>query len=137
MSATSSPNKDAVLAYLRAREMADLDLLANAVSDDFHHIMNGRDQDRADLFAEVAGAPFTGTFQVDALVEEDDMVACRYRFEGTHTGPLPIGRGRVIEARGAPVSYTGMFIAVIRDGRLASGWGEYDSASILRQTARQ
>jgi predicted ester cyclase len=137
MAGTSSPNKDAVLAYLHAREVADLDLLANVVTDDFHHVMNGRHQDRAALFAEVAAGPFTGTFQVDALVEEDDMVACRYRFEGTHTGPLPIGQGRVIEAGGAPISFTGMFIAVMRDGRLASGWGEYDSGWILRQTARR
>jgi ketosteroid isomerase-like protein len=115
-----SANKQVVLDYLAARESRDLGLLDRLVAEDFHHEMLGRRQDREGLFEEVAALPFaSGTHEVDALVEEGDRVACRYRFRGTTLA-------------GAPIEFTGMFIAVLRDGRLATGWGEYDAAAIAR-----
>jgi predicted ester cyclase len=123
MVVADTPNKQAVVDYLRARQTRDLDLLDRVVADDFSHEMLGETQDRAGLFAEVEGLPFAnGRFEVDALVEEADRVACRYRF----SAETPSGR---------PVSFTGMFIATMRDGQLASGWGEYDAGRLRRQLA--
>jgi predicted ester cyclase len=117
-----SANKQVVLDDLAAREARDLDQLDRLVAEDFHHEMLGRRQDREGLFEEVAALPFaSGAHEVDALVEEGDHVACRYRFRGTTLAGAPVG-----------VGFTGMFIAVLRDGRLATGWGEYDAAAIAR-----
>jgi predicted ester cyclase len=116
-----SANKQAVRDYLLARATKDLDLLAAVVTDDFHHEMLGVPQDRAGLFDEVASVPFRdGHFDIETLVEESDQVACRYRFTG-------------VSDTEKPVSFTGLFIVSMRDGRLASGWGEYDSRQVSRQ----
>jgi predicted ester cyclase len=116
-----SPGKRAVLDYLRARQTRDLQLLDRVVTSDFSHEMNGERQDRASLFAEVERLPFVDArFEVDALVEEGDQVACRYRFFAETSARHPI-------------VFSGMFIATLRDGQLASGWGEYDTARLRRQ----
>lgn len=118
--ASDSVNKRAVSDYLRARATKDLDLLDRVVAPGFRHEMLGREQDRAALFEEVAHFPFSeADFEIDALVEEGDRVACRYRFRGR----APSGR---------PAEFTGMFIAVVRDGQLISGWGEYDAQTAMR-----
>lgn len=119
-----SPNTKVVLDYLRARETRDLELLDRVVSADFSHEMLGKRQDRAALFAEIERLPFVnGRHEIDALVEEDDQVACRYRFHAETSA-------------GDPIAFTGMFIAVMSDGRLAAGWGEYDAGRIRRQLAQ-
>ncbi len=109
--ASESVNKRAVRDYLRARETRDLDPLDNVVAPSFRHEMLGREQDRAGLFHEVANFPFSeATFEIDALVEKDDRVACRYRFRGK-------------APNGQPAAFSGMFIAVLNNGQLISGWG--------------
>jgi predicted ester cyclase len=119
-----SPGKRVVLDYLRARQTRDLQLLDRVVTSDFSHEMMGERQDRASLFAEVESLPFVDArFEVDALVEEGDQVACRYRFFAETSA-------------GRPIAFSGMFIATLRDGRLASGWGEYDAARLRRQLDR-
>lgn len=116
---SESRNKQAVREYLRARETCDLQALDRVLTPDFRHEMLGREQDRAGLFEEVASFPFSDQrFHVDALVEEGDQVACRYRLRGT----APSGKS---------VEFSGMFIAQMSDGRLASGWGEYDAVTAL------
>jgi predicted ester cyclase len=129
-----SLNKQAVRTYLRARATPDLTLLDSVIAADFSHVMLGRDQDRDGLFREVAAEVFTDVeMDVEVLVEEDDKVACRYRFSGTHSKPLPVGGGRVVEPTGVRANFPGLFIVVMRDGMLASGWGEYDRVGLLRQ----
>ena len=116
-----SPGKRVVLDYLLARQTQDLELLDRVLASDFSHEMLGERQDRASLFEEVERLPFVDArFEVHALVEEGDQVACRYRFSAQTRG-------------GRPVAFTGLFIATIRDGQLASGWGEYDAARLRRQ----
>jgi predicted ester cyclase len=117
----SSINKRAVLDYLTGWETRDLAILDRVLTPEFTHEMNGRLQTRQELFEDVAGTPWESCkFHVDALVEENDKVACRYRFRGE----TPDGRS---------VSFTGMFIACMANGRLASGWGEYDTTALAAQ----
>lgn len=76
-----SPGKRVVLDYLLARQMQDLQLLDRVLTCDFSHEMLGERQDRASLFEEVERLPFVDArFEVHALVEQGDQVACRYRF---------------------------------------------------------
>jgi predicted ester cyclase len=133
-------NKDVVRTYMRAWETGDVDLMESVVAPGFTHVMMGRVEDRAGLLARVGS---TGEVYSDVahrlheLVAEGDRVACYWTMTARHTGPLPLGAlatqlGRdVIEPTGATISQSGMFIAVIEDGRLVGGWGEYDRLRVL------
>lgn len=122
MHAADTINKRAILDYLRARESRDLRRLDELLAPDFKHLMLDREQDRAGLLAEVESTFTSGKYEIDVLVEQGDRVACRYRFTGVY-------------ADSKPVCFSGMFIANMRDGKLASGWGEYDSARLRKQIA--
>ena len=120
-----SPGKRVVLDYLRAGQTRDLQLLDRVVISDFSHERIGERQDRASLFAAVEGLPFVDArFEVDALVEEGDQVACRYRFFAETSA-------------GRPVAFSAIINATLRDGRPASGWGEYDATRLRRHITRQ
>jgi predicted ester cyclase len=65
---------------------------------------------------------------VEDAVAEDDLVAQRVRFEGTHTG----------EFQGLPpthrkVSFSGLELNRFVDGRVAEHWFQLDSLSLLQQ----
>lgn len=67
-------------------------------------------------------------FMIDALVAEDDMVACRWTSTGTHTGALltmpPTGRQATI---------TGMDLFHIVNGKITEHWGNFDQFGLLQQ----
>jgi steroid delta-isomerase-like uncharacterized protein len=65
---------------------------------------------------------------IEDLLAEGDKVAARIRMTGTHTGSF-MG----IPATGKPVSFTGIYIARIADGKIIEHWGEEDSVSLLSQ----
>jgi predicted ester cyclase len=77
---------------------------------------------------------FCGAFpdihiDVEDLVAEDDKVATRIRFTGTHQG----------HELGAPptdkrVSGTGITICRWRDGQIVEGWNEFDALGIFLAT---
>lgn len=125
MSASANtPNKQIVVRYMRARATKDLEALDSILATGFSHEMRGDQQDREGLLNEVTAFPLVDSeIEFDALVEEADQVACRYRW-----------RGRTPE--GKPIAFTGLFIANLRNGQLTSGWGEFD-ARFLRELARR
>lgn len=124
MSASANtPNKQIVVRYMRARATKDLEALDSILATGFSHEMRGDQQDREGLLNEVTAFPLVDSeIEFDALVEEADQVACRYRW-----------RGRTPE--GKPIAFTGLFIANLRSGQLVSGWGEFD-ARFLRELAQ-
>jgi steroid delta-isomerase-like uncharacterized protein len=65
---------------------------------------------------------------IEDLLAEGDKVAARIRMTGTHTGSF-MG----IPATGKQVSFTGIYIARIEDGKIVEHWGEEDSVSLLTQ----
>jgi steroid delta-isomerase-like uncharacterized protein len=69
-----------------------------------------------------------GVMTVDATYAADDRVATRFRFEGTHTGPLV-----VIEPSGKRVTVGGVAITRVVDGRVVSHWCEIDRAGVMAQ----
>ncbi|MFO7547409.1 MAG: ester cyclase [Acidimicrobiia bacterium] len=129
-------NEQAVRTYLLARETGDRHLAESLLTLDFGHEMNGRPQSRAELLEEIeamGGAFSSAHYEILALVEQGDRVACHYRFSALHTGALPIGRERVAVPSGDEVHFDGSFVAELREGRLAQGWGAYDSLGLMRQ----
>jgi predicted ester cyclase len=69
-----------------------------------------------------------GVMTVDGFYASDDRVATRFRFEGTHTGPLA-----VIPPSGKPVTVGGMGISRVVGGKVVSHWCEIDRAGVMAQ----
>ena len=65
---------------------------------------------------------------IEDMLAEGDKVAARIRMTGTHAGNF-MG----IPATGKQVSFTGIYIARIEDGKIVEHWGEEDSVSLLTQ----
>lgn len=75
----------------------------------------------------LAGFPDYQT-TIEDLLAEGDKVAARIRMTGTH-----IGSFMGIPATGKLVSFTGIYIARIANGKIVEHWGEEDSVSLLTQ----
>jgi predicted ester cyclase len=69
-----------------------------------------------------------GVMELDAIHCADDRVATRFRFTGTHTGPLV-----VVEPSGKRATVGGMAISRVVDGKIASHWCEIDRAAVMQQ----
>jgi predicted ester cyclase len=65
---------------------------------------------------------------IDDLLVDDDKVVMRYRGQGTHRGPF----GAAAPTNKA-VTYTGIAILRLSNGRIAEEWTEYDSLGLMRQ----
>jgi steroid delta-isomerase-like uncharacterized protein len=66
---------------------------------------------------------------IEDLLVDDDKVVMRYRGQGTHGGPS----GPAAPTNKA-VTYTGIAIFRISNGKIAEEWTEYDSVGFMRQT---
>lgn len=130
-------------AYLSAWERCDTAAMERLLAGDFEHEVNGRHETRAGLIERVANADTVlsrRTFHVDAFVAEGDTVAARCRQVGLHTGDLPVSGPlsehlglELVAATGREITITGMIIATITDGRLTSGYGEWNTTAMLTQ----
>ena len=67
-------------------------------------------------------------FTVEDQIAAGDKVVVRYRFRGTHLGDF-LG----MPPTGKQVSYSGILIYRIADGRIAEQWTEFDLLGFLRQ----
>ena len=59
------------------------------------------------------------TFDVNLLIEQDDLVVSNWTVKGTHTGTAFYD----VEPSGEPVEINGTAILRIRDGRIVEHWG--------------
>ena len=75
----------------------------------------------------LAGCPDYKTV-IEDMIAEGDKVAARITITGTHTGVL-MG----IPPTGKFISFSGIYIARIENGKIVEHWGEEDSASLLTQ----
>lgn len=80
---------------------------------------------------------FTSLFQaafpdlryvIEETVAEGDEVGELLRFEGTHRGEF-----QGIQPTGKRVSFSGMSIMRMEDGRIAELWGQFDAMTMLQQ----
>src|SRR6187431_847044 len=128
-------NKAIVRRYQEIYNSNDLDRLTEVLSEDLltpkimPGIPTGIEGAKAAHRIMLAGFPDYQTI-IDDLVAEGDKVAARITMSGTHTGSF-MG----IPGTGKHVSFTGMYIARIVDGKIVEHWGEEDGVSLLQQLA--
>ena len=126
-------NKNIVRLYQEIYNSNDLDRLTEVVSEDLRtpNIMPGIPQGLEGAKAAhrimLAGFHDYQTI-IDEIIAEGDKVAARIKMTGTHTGAfmgvLPTDRR---------ISFTGIYIARIANGKIVEHWGEEDGVSLLQQ----
>jgi len=126
-------NKKIVRRYQEIYNSNNLDALGDVVSEDLltpkimPGIPTGIEGARAAHRIMLAGFPDYQTI-IDDLFAEGDKVAARISMSGTNTGSF-MG----IPPTGRHVSFTGIYIARIADGKIVEHWGEEDGVSLLQQ----
>jgi len=108
-------------------EMLDADGIVHGLSDDESTPLRGPQDFKP--FHEV----FRGAFPdievtVDEVIAEGDLVAARCSVRGRHSGDH-LG----VAATNAPVEFTGMVFARIRDGKIIEAWNNFDFLKMNRQ----
>jgi len=108
-------------------EMFAADGIAHGLSDDVGNPLKGPAGFKP--FHEI----FRGAFpDIDVVVEETiaegDLVAARCSVRGKHTGDH-LG----IAASNAPVQFTGMTMARIKDGKIVEAWNNFDFMKMNKQ----
>lgn len=147
---TPEDNKELIRRFMQAFNERDRDAMRPMVADDVNY--GGLDAEGfldiefawCELFPDLR-------MQIDGMIAEDDRVAFRWTFIGTHTQrPTPGGLlapktptgehadsiGAVLASlppTGTRVDIPGMSEARIEDGRIAEWWGEWRSLSLYQQ----
>ena len=126
-------NKKMVQRYQEIYNSNDLDSLGEVVSEDLltpkimPGIPTGIEGAKAAHRIMLTGFPDYQTI-IDDLFAEGDKVAARITMSGTNTGSF-MG----IPPTGKHVSFTGIYIARIANGKIVEHWGEEDGVSLLQQ----
>lgn len=85
-----------------------------------------------DGWTEFLGAFLTGFpdlhIEIESTVADEQMIAQRVRFTGTHTGVF-----QGLPPTNRRVDFHGLELSHIRDGRIATHWFELDQVTMLRQ----
>jgi steroid delta-isomerase-like uncharacterized protein len=89
--------------------------------------LNGPEQNRQFIGSLRAAFPDLH-YSVEDQIAEGDKVVVRYRFRGTHLG---IFQG--MPPTGKQVTYTGILIYRMLNGKIAEQWTEFDLLGFLRQ----
>jgi steroid delta-isomerase-like uncharacterized protein len=130
---TSEENKNIVYRYQEAYNTNNLDDLDQVMAVDVilpkmvPGFPSGLEGAKAVHRLAIIGIPDFHV-KIEDLIAEDDKVVARITMTGTHTGDF-FG----IPATGKQVSFTGIYIARIADGKIVEHWGEEDSISLLQQ----
>ena len=126
-------NKKIVHRYQEIYNTNDLEALSEVLAEDLltpkimPGIPTGIQGAKAAHRIMLAGFPDYQTI-IDDLIAEDDKVVARITMSGTNTGSF-MG----IPPTGKHVSFTGIYIARIANGKIAEHWGEEDGVSLLQQ----
>jgi steroid delta-isomerase-like uncharacterized protein len=67
-------------------------------------------------------------YTVEDQIAEGDKVVVRYRFRGTHLGAF-----QGMPPTGKQITYTGILIYRLVDGKIGEQWTEFDLLGFLRQ----
>jgi steroid delta-isomerase-like uncharacterized protein len=126
-------NKKIVRRYQEIYNSNNLDTLVEVVSEDIltprimPGIPSGIEGAKAAHRIMLAGFPDYQTI-IDDMLAEGDKVAARITMTGTHKGEF-MG----IPPTGKHVSFTGIYIARIANGKIVEHWGEEDGVGLLQQ----
>lgn len=126
----SEQNKEIVRRYFEPLSTHDVDIYDEIVHPKvvFHGMEVSGVEDLKEKGEEVIGAFPDMTASVDLLVEEDDLVAARGTFKGTHTGEF-----EGIPVTGKSFQVTEVDFFRIDDGKIAEVWHLYDSMGMMQQ----
>ena len=130
---STEENKKIVLRYQEIYNSNNLEALGEVVSKDLltpkimPGIPSGFEGAKAAHRIMLAGFPDYRTM-IDDLFAEGDKVAARITMAGIHQGDF-MG----IPPTGRHVSFTGIYIARIANGKIVEHWGEEDGVSLLQQ----
>ncbi len=78
------------------------------------------------FFSFLAALP--GQFTIEDLIAEGEKVVLRFTFHGTHQG-----QWRGLPPTGKPVTFTGIYIYRIPDGKVVEGWENADALGLVQQ----
>jgi steroid delta-isomerase-like uncharacterized protein len=126
-------NKIIVRRYQEIYNSNDLDALVEVLAEDLltprimPGIPHGVEGAKAAHRIMLAGFPDYQTV-IDDLIAEGDKVAARITMKGTHSGSF-MG----IPPTGRYITFTGIYIARISNGKIVEHWGEEDGVSLLQQ----
>jgi len=126
-------NKQIVRRYQEIYNSNNLDALSEVLSEDLRTpkimsgIPTGIEGAKAAHRIMLAGFPDYQTM-IDDLIAEDDKVVARITMDGTNTGSF-MG----MPPTGKHVSFTGIYVARIANGKIVEHWGEEDGVSLLQQ----
>lgn len=126
---TREENKHTVTRLFETFNQGDLGLVDQLVGPGYVGAQG--DQGPAGFKAVVAGlrAAFPDLhYVIDDLVAEDQQVAVRWHWSGTHLGPF-----RAFPATGKPVSNTGLGIFRVAGGKIVAATLETDRLGFLEQ----
>ncbi len=126
-------NKQIVRRYQGIYNSNNLDALSEVLSEDLRTpkimsgIPTGIEGAKAAHRIMLAGFPDYQTM-IDDLIAEGDKVVARITMSGTNSGSF-MG----MPPTGKYVSFTGIYIARIANGKIVEHWGEEDGVSLLQQ----
>jgi len=126
-------NKNIVRRYQEAYNSNDLDALDEVVAVDvltpkiMPGMSSGLEGAKAVHRTSLLGMPDFHT-TIDDLIAEGDKVVARVTMTGTHTGDF-----WGFPATGNKVTFTGIYIARIENGKIVEHWGEEDGISLMQQ----
>lgn len=126
-------NKSIVRRYQEIYNSNNLDALNEVVQEDFltprmmAGMPPGLEGARQIHKATLVGMPDWHT-EIEELIGEGDKVVARITMTGTHMGDF-FG----IPPTGNKISFSGIYIARIADGKIVEHWGEEDSLGLLHQ----
>jgi steroid delta-isomerase-like uncharacterized protein len=72
-------------------------------------------------------------FEAQQVIVEGDWVTIHWTVTGTHSGPLLTAAGDEIPATGNEIAGSGIYLAEVRDGRIAREWTYWDQMALLTQ----
>ena len=126
-------NKNIIRRYQEAYNNNDLDKLDEVVAVNvltpkiMPGVPSGLEGAKAVHQRSLLGMPDFHT-RIDDLIAEDDKVVARVTMTGTHTGDF-----WGFPATGNNVTFTGIYIARIENGKIVEHWGEEDGISLMQQ----
>jgi steroid delta-isomerase-like uncharacterized protein len=126
-------NKKIVRRYQEIYNSNDLDALSEVLSEDLltpkimPGISTGIEGAKMAHRIMLTGFPDYQT-RIDDLIAEGDKVVARITMSGTHTGAF-MG----IPSTGKHVTFTGIYVARIANGKIVEHWGEEDGVGLLQQ----
>lgn len=130
--ASEAANKAVSRRLFEAMTRGDLDAVddlftADATVHDPGRELRGTGPIKAGLADLRAGFPDI-VYAVEAQIAEGDLVASRFRGEGTHSGDF-----RGVPASGRRFRYTGILLHRFEGGRIAEFWGQSDVLGLMQQ----